>query len=285
MPPAHFSPSRKYAFFAQHAGMPWTYGAPLVHGPPVINDTVTASSSEARLEEMHQRTAGSSYQGPNNHNIRYGVAPLSDQEREEEGEEEEKEERAENPMGLSAEAFAIFEFSRKFREEKARAAQQEAELARKKKRKRQGLRTGDQKRLNSSFAGSKVGPDRNDIMVKEGNLEENDLDDDDDDDDDDDEDSSSEAQDEPSVTDITFMTKRKRYRDKIRQRLYSEQACSLSAEAQKQVKEQRQKVDMLESMLNQTYRSSLASLPSASSLKEKGTQPKVVYWPGLPLRC
>ncbi|KAG0333099.1 hypothetical protein BG000_009487 [Podila horticola] len=182
---------------------------------------------------------------------------------------------------LSKETIAIFEFSRKFRQEKAEAARLEEAAIKKRKLKRRKLT-----RLGFAYNEGDSGEDDSSVSdseTKDGRPSRNDARDEDDQADED-------EYEEPTgeellATDVTFMVQNDRLRSKTWQRLY---ATAKEKEANSSKPPARfATIDMLESLLNQRYENSLIADAETSSKRQKSqaSDQQVVYWPGMPLRC
>lgn len=189
---------------------------------------------------------------------------------------------------LSEETIAIFEFSRRFRREKAEAARLEEAAIKKRKIKRRKLT-----RLGFAYNEGDSGEDNSgvsDTDAKDGrpsrkNTQKLDQEvDDDDDGDDDDEDEDPTGEEQPA-TDVSFAAQNDRLRSKTWQRLYGtakeKEASSNKPSARFAT------IDMLESLLNQQYENSLIMDEGTSGKRQRSqiSDQQVVYWPGMPLRC
>ncbi|KAG0017942.1 hypothetical protein BGZ81_010459 [Podila clonocystis] len=180
---------------------------------------------------------------------------------------------------LSKETIAIFEFSRKFRQEKAEAARLEKAAIKKRKIKRRRLtRLGFA--YNEGDSGVEDDSSTSDTDTKDGGSTGKSIREDHTDDDEDDEPTSEEL----PATNVTFMAQNDRLRSKTRQRLYGtvkEKEASLS-----KLSTRFTTIDMLESLLNQKYENSLIVDAETSGKRQRSqTTDQVVYWPGMPLRC
>ncbi|KAG0077970.1 hypothetical protein BGZ93_007826 [Podila epicladia] len=182
---------------------------------------------------------------------------------------------------LSKETIAIFEFSRKFRQEKAEAARLEEVAIKKRKIKRRKLtRLGFA--YNEGDSGVEDDSSVSDTDTKDGSSTgKNIREEDDHADDGEDEESTSE---ELPATNVTFMVQNDRLRSKTWQRLYgtvNEKEASLS-----KLSARFTTIDMLESLLNQQYENSLiADSETSGKCQRSQTSDQVVFWPGMPLRC
>ncbi|KAF9104623.1 hypothetical protein BGX27_010009 [Mortierella sp. AM989] len=197
---------------------------------------------------------------------------------------------------LSKEAIEIFEFSRRFRQEKAAAALLEQTRLKKRRTKRRKL-TKLGFALDEGDSGSEASTGANEDDSTEGPTGGTKVDerasDGETDGSDDDWDDSSALDQEPSPTDMSFITQRSRRTDKIRQELYGNDVNSAQKTSEISV------IEMLESLVNQTYEDSFKSRTPASEEPRKnkhqrahgeeiqfaGRRNQVVYWPGMPLRC
>ncbi|KAF8982663.1 hypothetical protein BGZ46_000846 [Entomortierella lignicola] len=188
---------------------------------------------------------------------------------------------------LSKEAIEIFEFSRRFRQEKEAAALLEKTRLKKRRTKRRKLT-----KLGFAFdegnSGSESSAAEEDHAVegqtKSFNANQylsessSDLEDDE----------AALAQELPP-TDVSFMNQKSRRTNMIRQGLYGD--GNNGAQNQSGIN----MIEMLESLVNQKYEDSIVS-PAVSKASENTkrqrshggeaqSQSQVVYWPGLPLRC
>jgi len=224
--------------------------------------------------------------------------------------EEEDDEADMMPPQLTKEAIEIFEFSRRFRQEKERAAQLEKARIKRRKTKRQKLTKlgfafdeGDSGTEDGN-EGEGGGDNGSAELQEDVGLSEDDDRDGDEGEDEDGEDSDYEiSRMEPPATDVSFMNQGTRRNDKTRQRLYGQVG---NANQSTPSAEGTRTIEILEGILNQTYLDSLGPQvfnPEATELdqeandvkgqrrrRRKEHQPEsrtsqVVYWPGLPLRC
>ncbi|KAF8929871.1 hypothetical protein EDD21DRAFT_370504 [Dissophora ornata] len=200
---------------------------------------------------------------------------------------------------LSKEAIEIFEFSRRFRQEKAEAAQLEQNRIKKRWIKRRKLT-----KLGFAIDEGDSGTDDSEDAANEG-YEPKDGDGgnergdgDQDEGEDDDWDNNQELVELPA-TDVSFLTQNIRRTERIRQQLYGLNSSSdENAPSLRGIKT----IEILESLVNQAYEDSLGS--QASTQQEAGASQEtdntkrryrlnqsverrnqVVYWPGMPLRC
>ncbi|KAF9356296.1 hypothetical protein BGX26_005444 [Mortierella sp. AD094] len=280
----HFSRSQRQAFFAAAHRTPW-YSQPLnwhrgQSDLPTGNDTVQSYQSYQETLEDEPES-----KGPDDRDT--------------------QEPRVAGELGhgssmphLSKEAIEIFEFSRRFRQEKAAAAQLEQKRLRKRRTKRRKLtKLGFALDEGDSGSESSAGADEDvavDGTTKGANAERCESDEEDDGSDvDDDWDDDSIVQ-EPLPTDVSFLKQKSRRTDKTRKELYGMDGGDIQNASEIGM------IEMLERLVNQTYEDSLGS-PPAHTVEETGrnkrqrsrgeeSQPadrrnQVVYWPGLPLRC
>lgn len=282
----HFSPSQRQAFFSS-VPYPW-FPAP----PHTFQQTGEGDDQVPDPEDVEEDDEGT-------HAL-----------------QEEEEEADMLPPQLTKEAIEIFEFSRRFREEKERAAQLEKARTKRRRIKRQKLTElgfafdeGNSEAEEDSDAkvnrrsGGGVGPQEEDVQLSENDDEQGYEDGDGDEDEDEEgEDSDYEiSRMEPPATDVSFMNQGTRRKDKTRQRLYGQvNGTSQSASSAEGIRT----IEILEGILNQTYLDSLgpqAFNPETTERdqdaddvrgqrrprrKEPGNRPsQVVYWPGMPLRC
>ncbi|KAF9379767.1 hypothetical protein CPB97_008767 [Podila verticillata] len=184
---------------------------------------------------------------------------------------------------LSEETIAIFEFSRRFRQEKAEAARlEEAEIKKRRTKRRKLTRLGfaynegDSGEDDSSFGDTDA---KDEGLSRKNTREQVDQEADDDDDDD------GPTGEELPATDVTFMAQNDRLRNKTWQRLYG---TTNEKEAISNKPSTRfASIDMLESLLNQQYENSLITDDGTSGKRQRhrASDQQVVYWPGMPLRC
>ncbi|KAK3817381.1 MAG: hypothetical protein J3Q66DRAFT_339636 [Benniella sp.] len=230
--------------------------------------------------------------------------------------EEEDDEADMIPPQLTKEAIEIFEFSRRFRQEKERAAQLEKARIKRRKTKRQkltklgfafdegdsGTEDGNEAEGNGENGVAEL---REDVRLSEDDEGDGyEVGDGDEGEDEDGENSDYEiSRMEPPATDVSFMNQGTRRNDKTRQRLYGQVS---NANQSTPSAEGIRTIEILEGILNQTYLDSLGPQvfnPEATELdqeandvkgqrrrRRKEYQPEsrtsqVVYWPGLPLRC
>jgi len=163
---------------------------------------------------------------------------------------------------LSKETIAVFEFSRRFRQEKASAELKEKCRLRLRRTKRRKLTklgfalnegNSDESESESDLSHGQS------YNLGKGEEEEGEEEEDEEEDEDD------IPVGELPATDISFMSLNKKLRERTYHRLYA------SSPDQADTSEIRS-IEMLEDLLNQTYN---------DSVRRDG----VVYWPGMPLRC
>ncbi|CAO3570658.1 unnamed protein product [Mortierella alpina] len=191
-------------------------------------------------------------------------------------------------LRLSKEAIEIFEFSRRFKREKAEAAlQEQARLKRRRVKRRKLTKLGlAADEGNSGSEGSddpthSWGQDPNGDSV----AQKDEYDDDSDEEtEEDEEDAQETAEQEAPAMDTSFLHQKSRQRERTRLQLYGHVAGSA-------VEGGLARIDVLEAMLNETYEESLgaratevAGLTGKKS-KSRGSRSHTVYWPGVPLRC
>lgn len=188
---------------------------------------------------------------------------------------------------LSEETIAIFEFSRRFRQEKAEAARLEEAAIKKRKIKRRRLtrlgfayNEGDSGEDDSSVGDT----DAKDEGPSTNNTREQ-VDQEAGDDDDDDDDDEGPTGEELPATDVTFMVQNDRLRNKTWQRLYGKENEKEAISNKPSTRFA--SIDMLESLLNQQYENSLITDDGTSGKRQRSqaSDQQVVYWPGMPLRC
>ncbi|KAF9099309.1 hypothetical protein BGX23_003164 [Mortierella sp. AD031] len=314
----HFSWSQRQAFFGGGAPAPPPWG---YHHPPPSSPSAAPPVGTDTLAEPPAPAPGHAYEGadpqPSNtegcattdlhsyHNIhtesRNIITTVGD-------------EIAEPDSGLTQEAIEIFEFSRRFREEKAAALELErARMARRRTKRRRLTKRGFAPDEGNS--GSDEPTDSSDLDQGRGGNKQGGYggdagssDDNEDDGADEDDGEGLEAQTEHPATDIAFLTQPSRQRDRNRQKLYGapkkagKGVSSSSSTPSVAESEEMWSIRMLEAMLNQTYIDSLGP-GSALPTKEEGSgqrrsrdsrgaarsksvqQSQVVYWPGMPMRC
>ncbi|KAF9539140.1 hypothetical protein EC957_005781 [Mortierella hygrophila] len=215
---------------------------------------------------------------------------------------------------MNTQAIEIFEFSRKFREEKRAAlAEERARMVRRRTKRRRLTRRG--------FApdeGNSGSDDPEGLLSDAADNSNNKVDDSDDsnggsgseDEDrkgeDEDEDAFV-AQTEPPATDVAFLTQPSRQRDRTRQKLYGFKKSNNKDKDVLSPTDETWSIRMLEATLNQAFIDSLGPETTAGTTAKstsatggqnhqrrsrdsgKGArtrqQSQVVYWPGMPLRC
>ncbi|KAG0001765.1 hypothetical protein BGZ79_004185 [Entomortierella chlamydospora] len=282
----HFSISQRQAFFGAayitpwHSQLPnWGQGQSYL---PTGNDTVQSYQSYQPYQET-----------PENESESKGPDECDAQEPSVTGDLD----HGSLMPHLSKEAIEIFEFSRRFRQEKAAAAQLEQTRLRKRRTKRRkltklgfALDEGDSgSESNASADGVAVDGATKGVKAErcESNEEghESDVDDDWDDD---------SVTQEPPPTDVSFLKQKSRRADMTRKELYGMDSSDNQNASEIGINE------MLERLVNQIYEDSLGLLPTPpveetrrdkrQRLRGEESQfvdrrNQVVYWPGLPLRC
>ncbi|KAF9131604.1 hypothetical protein BGX30_013032 [Mortierella sp. GBA39] len=216
-------------------------------------------------------------------------------------------------FGLTQEAIEIFEFSRKFREEKRAAlAEERARMVRRKTKRRRLTRRGfapdegnsgsdEPKGLLSDAAdNSNNKADDSDDSNGGSGSEDEDREGDEDED-------AFVVQTEPPATDVAFLTQPSRQRDRTRQKLYGFKKSNNKDKDVLSPTDEMWSIRMLEATLNQAFIDSLGpettvGAPTKSTSATGGQnhqrrsrdsgkgartrqQSQVVYWPGMPLRC
>ncbi|KAG0281425.1 hypothetical protein BGZ95_003825 [Linnemannia exigua] len=314
----HFTWSQRQAFFG--GGAPVTPGAhnypPFpIYSHSVETDTLARSPESARvLYHNNAQSCTTADDKKTNHHNNNATATA------EVGLTRAGSEAAE--FGLTQEAIEIFEFSRRFREEKAAAvAMERARMARRRTKRRRLTKRGFAPDEGNS------GSDEPLDVEHDNNNKRDDFDDEgsgrsenEDDGGDDEEEDGDEfvAQCEPLATDTAFLTQPSRQRDRTRQRLYGLEKLSDSknkdvslvlteTSTSTSTSDDMWSIRMLEAMLNQTFVDSLSSgstistkeaVPgnlgrqsrdsgrrSRSAKSRSSQQSQVVYWPGMPMRC
>jgi len=315
----HFSWSQRQAFFGGGAPTPFhrPYNfpppPPLTSAYPVVTDTFAADCPPQAYTPQ--------YQYPSPPPLKNEYATVDDRHNDDRRHDntigavttEHEDEGAEGPVvagaahGLTQEAIEIFEFSRRFREAKAAALEQERVRMTRRRHKRRRL-------AKRGFAPDEGNSGSDDDPVKDfdghqDNCSDNDGAEEEEDDEgggsgEDDGDDEFMVQIERPATDITFLTQPSRRREMARQKLYgikakntmtttttdkatadvvpsstsqlrSAQSDSSTAKTMKtQAANGMWSIRMLEEMLNQTYIDSLA-LDSASSSSSSTAAPQV----------
>ncbi|GJJ71906.1 hypothetical protein EMPS_04263 [Entomortierella parvispora] len=166
---------------------------------------------------------------------------------------------------LSKEAIAIFEFSQRFRREKALAELKEKSRLRLRRIKRRKLT-----KLGFALTEGNSDESENDLshgcsysLGWDGKQEDEVEDEEEDEEEDEDEDDVQTGELPP--TDISFMSLNEKLRGRIHRRLYASNSDEVNTS-------EIRSIEMLEDLLNQTYN---------DIVRQDG----VVYWPGMPLRC
>ncbi|KAF9132800.1 hypothetical protein BGW39_011284 [Mortierella sp. 14UC] len=316
----HFSWSQRQAFFAGSAPAPWAHSYPsFAHPHPVETDTLAGpplserdSSHQDNAQTFATDDAKATSQHYDNTTVVASAAAAA----------AENEGAGETALGLTQEAIEIFEFSRRFREEKAAALVLErARMARRRTKRRRLTRRGFAPDEGNS--GSDDAPE----AEQDDNSKRDDSDDggsESEDGDDGGEEGDNDEfllQMESPATDTAFLTQASRQRERTRQRLYGllkksdskdmdspSVSSSTSTSTSTSTQDDLWSIQMLEALLNQTFVDSLgpanSSLPNAavpgnirrrtrdSGRGAKGAaksrsfqQSQVVYWPGMPMRC
>ncbi|KAF9182528.1 hypothetical protein BGZ51_008219 [Haplosporangium sp. Z 767] len=310
----HFSSSQRQAFFGRPAPIDtWTseppiplwsgWSQPPAYSIPIGADTLANPSHEQPLSTDHKTGADG---GVEEERERHLTLAESD------------DPSPSSPImpQLSREAIEIFEFSRRFRQQKAAAERlEQAHIKKRNVKKRrvttQGFTIGNgSNAMETSHSDGvnnlEVGDDHALESVEDRN---NDGGQDGNEDEDEDEDTDQGSiQEEPSALDISFMSQRDRQRERVRKRLYGQPDTSAGDPA---VFSGLQTIEILEAMLNQTYHDSIGlnsfdkrdggkkdqdantndasqshtRLPGHSSADRRTKANKIVYWPGIPLRC
>ncbi|KAF9957329.1 hypothetical protein BGZ72_001924 [Mortierella alpina] len=268
----HFSSAQRQAFFGTSAPVPsWLQHPVWSQTCPVEEDTIGhpgfheyPASSHVALDQVQQ-------QGEDNDDTQEGDSTLDQHQ----------------PPGLqlSKEAIEIFEFSRRFRLEKAEAALREQTRTKRRRVKRRKLTklglAADEGNSGSEGtddeANSRVqDPDRGD-NITQGDEQRVDSDDETEEDD-----VQETAEQEAPAMDTSFLHQRSRQRERTRLRLYGHVAGSAVGGGLA-------RIDVLEAMLNQTYAESLGPRynedDKSAGRKGHGSRAHTVYWPGVPLRC
>lgn len=312
----HFSWPQRRAFFGGWTPIPtpphyhpsWSYNHPPPVPPPVETDTL-ANPSESTWDQ-YQDLAHPQHQQ---------AYTVSDDEATTTTAAVAAEDELPGPgsgldIGLTQEAIEIFEFSRRFREEKQAALVEErTRMARRRTKRRRLTRRGFAPDEGNS--GSDEPEDLLSDAADSSNSKADDLDDsggggsgseDEDREGDGDEDEFV-AQSEPPATDVAFLTQPSRQRDRTRQKLYGLKKSNNKDQDVLSPSDEMWSIRMLEATLNQTFIDSLgpettAVAPVKSTAATGGQnhqrrsrdsgkgarsqqQSQVVYWPGMPMRC
>ncbi|KAG0282059.1 hypothetical protein BGZ96_000878 [Linnemannia gamsii] len=313
----HFSWPQRQAFFGGGAPEhyyhhPWLDShSPLV--PPVATDTL-ANPSEPTWDPYHDLAHHhqQSQQAVNEDKATTATAVAGDDNV-----------PGASMFGLSQEAIEIFEFSRRFREEKRAAlAEERARMARRRTKRRRLTRRGFAPDEGNS--GSDDEPaDLSEATDNNNNINKKKKDDLDDSSHsnsssgsssenesrggsggEEEEDDEFVVQSEPPATDVTFLTQPSRQRDRTRQKLYGLKKSPDTSKDKEMpsstTSDEMWSIRMLEAMLNQTFIESLGGPETTtenqnnrrrsrySSGKGGGKsqqQSQLVYWPGMPMRC
>ncbi|KAF9918982.1 hypothetical protein BX616_003502 [Lobosporangium transversale] len=290
----HFSDAQRQTFFAGIASAPMAWssqnsynGYEYKYGAvPTAYDTMTDFSSYQELIHEHE-------------NVEKEEKESFDSLDEEQVQNTSLDAKSDNndfqASPLSKEAIEIFEFSRRFRQEKAAAALLEQERLKKRRKKRRKLTklgfaidegdSGAESDININNT-SDHGPAE---LEQQGGGNSKEVDDSDDDSDSNDSDDGHDSvYEEPSPMDNSFINSKSHRTEKLRERLYGQ--CP-----------EIWTIEMLERLVNRSYIDSLG--PQISPIatgtsreikrqrsKSDNSQPidrqkQVVYWPSMPLRC
>ncbi|KAF9911902.1 hypothetical protein EC991_001806 [Linnemannia zychae] len=310
----HFSWSQRQAFFSGRSPAPWAHSYPPFAPPhPAETDTL-ADPPESKWDTSYPDnaqlypTAEAEIAGPHINNATTEASAASA----EYGGEEAA------TFGLTQEAIEIFEFSRRFREEKAAAlALERAQMARRRTKRRRLARRGFAPDEGNSGSDDALEADQGDDS-KRDDLDDKGNESEDGDDAGEEEDDGQFAQMEPPATDTAFLTQPSRQRDRTRERLYGVKksgskdldtfsvSTSTNTTTSTSTQDDMWSIRMLEAMLNQTFinslgpeNSSFAAVPENNRRRSRDSgrgargavksrssqQSQVVYWPGMPMRC
>ncbi|KAG0053338.1 hypothetical protein BGZ83_001303 [Gryganskiella cystojenkinii] len=250
---SHFTPQHRQAFFAGYPQGPfhpsWHHPPP----PPMWSSSgewfaPQATDLQAQAREHEQHVVPFWRQGEEEQSIE---RPVEGSGYEDDTDLNQYQEESGGDI-LSEETIAIFEFSRRFREEKAAAALLE--------KTRLKLRRTKRRKLTSlGFALNEGNSDESDDLSHQGESEDEQEGKEENEDDDD------TPVAELPATDTTFMNVNDKQRERTQQRLYGLGTDRVKSSGVRNL-------EILEDLLNQTYDDSLA--PDG-----------VVYWPNMPLRC
>ncbi|KAF9923351.1 hypothetical protein FBU30_006567 [Linnemannia zychae] len=301
---AHFSWPQRQAFFGgrgePHISPYWPYYIPSVAPSTPLKTNITAEPSTTVWEPFYNTLHSQPIQPSND---------ISTVNQHSEGDQrvsiDDTNEEIEPGFTLTREAIEIFEFSRRFREEKAAAlAQERVRMARRRSKRRRLTRLGFAFDEGNSGSDEEL-PQDHEIKNKDDANDHNSSGDDSKDatdiDEDEDEDGFVPLT-EPSATDTEFLTQPSRQRDMTRQRLYGPINSNRNLDKKEKdtssiitsaTNDEMWSIKMLEAILNQTYIDSL-NAESSINTKQGGKsmaksrssgQSEVVYWPGMPMRC
>ncbi|KAF9926846.1 hypothetical protein BGZ67_007908 [Mortierella alpina] len=273
----HFSGAQRQAFFGASAPVPFWFPHPLwSQTRPVEEDTVghpgydeESTSGYVEVDQAHE-------QAEYNDATHEGRSALDQDEP--------------PALQLSKEAIEIFEFSRRFKREKAEAALREQTRIKRRRAKRRRL-TKLGLASDEGNSGSEGGDDETHLCGRDavggnGVAQRNELnvDSDEEAEEEEEDDLQETAEQEAPALDTSFLHQRSRQRERTRLQLYGHVAGSA-------VEGGIARIDVLEAMLNETYEESLGSRATEDAglagrkRKGRGSQAHAVYWPGVPLRC
>ncbi|KAK5829494.1 hypothetical protein F5H01DRAFT_361379 [Linnemannia elongata] len=316
----HFSWSQRQAFFGGAAPSPsptptpphyhpsWPYNHPTSVPPPVETDTL-ANPPESTWDQYQDLAHPHLEQAYTVNNDKATTTASVAAKDEVPGSESDL-----DRFGLTQEAIEIFEFSRRFREEKRAAlAEERARMVRRRTKRRRLTRRGFAPDEGNS--GSDEPEDHLSDAADNSNNKADDLDkngggssgsEDEDREGNEDEDEFV-VQTEPPATDVAFLTQPSRQRDRTRQKLYGLKTSNNQDKDVLSRSDEMWSIRMLEAMLNQTFIDSLGPetpvvAPAKSTAATGGQnhqrrsrdsgkgarsqqQSQVVYWPGMPMRC
>ncbi|KAF9287564.1 hypothetical protein BGZ68_001661 [Mortierella alpina] len=261
----HFSSAQRQAFFGVSAPVPAWYQHPLWSQTcPVEEDTIGHPDCVDEGREQTEYTNG----------VLEGGSALD-------------QDQPQAPQ-LSKEAIEIFEFSRRFKREKAEAALREQTRLKKRRVKRRKLtRLGlaaDEGNSGSGGSDHESHSRIHDLDGGDSSAQKDEHNADSDDETEEEEDVLDTAEQELPAMDTTFLHQRSRQRERTRQQLYGHIAGST-------LEGGLARIDVLEAMLNASYEESLGSRSAEDSGstgrkgKSHGNRVHTVYWPGVPLRC
>ncbi|KAF9572777.1 hypothetical protein EC968_009505 [Mortierella alpina] len=271
----HFSSAQRHAFFGasalvqswfQHPLWPPTF--PLEHDttvhPSSLNDLTTGPAEVDQALEQAEH---------NDETLDGGFALDQDQP---------------PALQLSKEAIEIFEFSRRFKREKAEAALREQTRIKRRRVKRRKL-TKLGLAADEGDSGSEGSSDGTHLRIRDpdggdGQSPTDEHNTDSEETEEGEEEGQGTAEQEAPAMDTSFLHQRSRQRERTRLQLYGHVAGSA-------VEGGLARIDVLEAMLNQTYEESLGCRATddagvaGKKSKSHGSRASTVYWPGVPLRC
>ncbi|KAI8358874.1 hypothetical protein B0O80DRAFT_423896 [Mortierella sp. GBAus27b] len=174
----------------------------------------------------------------------------------------------EGTFQLSKEAIEIFEFSRRFREEKERAAQMEKASIKRRRIKRRKLT-----KLGFALDEGDSGAEESDDADRNGGVDGNEDDGEDDDNDVDEELDFEASRMELPATDVSFLSQGSRRSKSVWRQLYGQESAADTQNTSST--EGTRTIEMLEELLNQSYVDSLGlQLCTTTTSQERGSNPE-----------